>query len=411
MTNSYNKLINSLENKRLIIFGTGNYFKDFIWQYEELLDKVECALDNKYKHTGLLEIDKTAITVIPPQMIVNFDIDKYVILFCSKFVREMKEQLEQYIREEYEFYEYPLFTLDDPAGAKNLMARIIVPTLQIIRGNALMKSVLNMTGYVSEKEFEEGLISGRIVTIPRLVVVLTSRCTLRCKECENLMRHFKQPGELNVNLILLSLQRIINAVDILPCCELIGGEPFLSNNLVTVLHFLLKQNKVAKIEITTNGTVLPKAELVSLLKDKRICVYVSNYGNVIDQSRFISYMREHEIDLKILSQEQWIANGGTENRGRDDSALIQQYNKCLGGKVCKTLWEDKLFVCARAASLTALGCMGDEQALRIGTSTDLREEIVYFLCGSRAKACDYCDRDSGTERMVQPAEQIENKQH
>lgn len=409
MTNSYNKLIKSLENKRLIIFGTGNYFTDFIWQYEELLDKVECALDNKYKQTGLLETDKTAITVIPPQMIVNYDISKYVILFCSKYAKEMKEQLDHYIREGYEFYEYPLFTLDEPNDKKNLMARVVVPALHITREYDLMDAVLNITGCISEKEFREHLISGAVMTIPRLVVVLTSKCTLRCKECDNLMRHFRQPGELNVDVILESLKKIINAVDILPCCELIGGEPFLSNNLAAVLHFLLNQNKVAKIQITTNGTILPQTETLPMLKNKKICVRISDYGNVINQSRFINYMRENEIDLKILPQEQWIANGETENRGRNDGSLIQQYNKCLAGKVCKTLWEDKLFVCARAASLTALGCMGDEQALRVGASTDLREEIVDFLCGSKAKACGYCDIGSGMERMVQPAEQIENK--
>lgn len=406
MTNSYGELVKSLEAKKLIIFGAGRYFSEFSFWYQELLEKTECILDNQYEKGDFLRLGNLEIVVIPPRMVTGYDMSKYVVLFCSIYVAEMKKQLDRYIKEDYEYYTYPLFTLDEPMGDKNVIARVVDPAMKMIEAHNLFDDVLCLTKCSAREMFQQKLINRELVLIPRLVIVLTERCTLRCKECDNLMRHFKTPANLNAELIVDSLQKIIDAVDILPICELIGGEPFLADSLKQVLEFLLREEKVLRIEITTNGTILPKQEDISILRNNKVVVRLSDYSNIIDQNRFIDYMNEYGIRLELMQSGKWIANGSVGNRGRSAEKLMQQYNKCYSAKICKTLWENRLYVCARAASLTALGHMDKEQSLKIDATEDLREELWQFLCIPLIDACNYCDTDSGIEKMTEPAEQM-----
>lgn len=405
MTNSYGQLIRSLETKRLIIFGAGRYLREFAYRYHELINKIECVLDNKYQGNDIINLGDIDIRVAPPRQIMEYDVSKYVVLFCSRYAIEMKEQLDEYIKDTYESYVYPLLTLDIPMGEKNLSSRVIDPSMEIIEGHGLLDEVLRITGCSSEEKFIQKLIHKELIQLPRLVVVLTERCTLRCKECDNLMHHFKYPKELNDGVIMDSLRKIIDAVDVLPCCELIGGEPFLAGSLGRVIRFLLQEEKVMRIEITSNGTILPRQEHIPLLCNGKVTVRLSDYGNIVDQGRFIDCMKENRINLEIMPKGKWLANGSVEKRERSIDKLLQQYDRCSSGKICKTLWEDTLFVCARAASLAKLGCTGNEQALNVSESENLREDIFNFMCNPLVNACSFCDNESGEEQMVEPAEQ------
>lgn len=62
----------------------------------------------------------------------------------------------------------------------------------------------------------------------RLVVVLGTRCSLRCRDCNNLMPHFKPQKDLDINKIIESLEILTRNVSSILKCEFIGGEPFLS---------------------------------------------------------------------------------------------------------------------------------------------------------------------------------------
>ena len=47
------------------------------------------------------------------------------------------------------------------------------------------------TAFINEKreELRERLLAERKLILPRLVVIVTTKCTLRCRHCSNLMPH------------------------------------------------------------------------------------------------------------------------------------------------------------------------------------------------------------------------------
>lgn len=215
-------------------------------------------------------------------------------------------------------------------------------------------------------------------------------------------------GDLECKKIIVSMLKIIEALDFIPCVELIGGGPFLAQNLGRVLGFLLNQEKVLAVEITTNATIIPQEEILEQLKNPKVVVRISNYGNVVDQSRFLDCMGQNEIRYQTLaSQGRWVSPGGTTARNRDEGELVRQYYRCNSGYLCKTLWEDKIYPCARAASLAELGIVQDCPNISGLDKEGLWERLYSFYIVPSCGICDYCDMSIENPVYVEPAVQME----
>lgn len=417
LNNTYESLLEEAQTKRLIVFGCGRYFEYFVSCYPTLNEKIEFILDNagsrdRYNGNGL------SIPVIQPKEIKRFDREEYVIVFCSLQWREMKKQLDAILGCDYTLFHYPLDVDYRRNKALGIRHRIILPAVRSLRDHSTMKKALELTGTGSEEELIKDLERKEIHTIPRLVVVLTPKCSLRCKDCNNLMWAFSKTsvssGEgynLSTEKIIASLCSIMASMDFIPCVELIGGEPFVARHMDEVLGFLLGQEKVLAVEITTNATIIPREEILGQLKNPKVTVHVSDYGSVVDQGKFLDCMKENGICFKLLKLEgRWVSPGGTEARNRDGEELIRQYYRCSSGYLCKTLWEDKIYPCARAASLAELGIMQDCPRISgMGKEEpeELRERLYSFYVVPSCGPCDHCDLSVENPVYVEPAVQME----
>ena len=407
--NTVVNLRESLKERKLIVFGRGKYFQRFSEDYPEFLQMTECILDSNCemgeRHIFSCE---QSIPVIHPQEIRNYNMEKYVILYCSQYKEEMKEQLETIVEGNFISFYFPLYTGYDKYCEENVYERIVLPFFHIVNTKCKLEKALDILGLDSRAELGKKLKNLSIATIVRLPVILTSKCTLRCRNCSNLMGYFEHSADLEKEKILQSLDIILKHVDILPCCELIGGEPFAAKNLGEILEYVLAQDKILCVEITTNATIIPEERILSMLKNEKITVIVRNYGRVVNQKKFIEKLEEYGINIVFHSHEYWISVGGVEKRNRTEEELKLQYDSCGVGKTCKALWENKIFPCARAASLFHLGYMKNEQYLEIYDRDGIKEDIVEFLLDAKYNACDHCDMSFGKPVRIPIAEQVKS---
>lgn len=189
--NTYERLLEETQGKNLIVFGCGKYFEYFVSCYPTLSGKIEFILDNDrsreiYSHNDL------SIPIIQPEKIKKFGIKEYVIIFCSLQWREMKKQLDAILGCDYTHFHYPLDVDYRRNKALGIRHRIILPAVRSLKEHSTMKKALELTGTGSEEELIKDLERKEIHTIPRLVVVLTPKCSLRCKDCNNLMWAFSE---------------------------------------------------------------------------------------------------------------------------------------------------------------------------------------------------------------------------
>jgi hypothetical protein len=219
------------------------------------------------------------------------------------------------------------------------------------------------------------------------------------------MPHFKPQQDLDIETIIKSLNVLTANIGTVLKCELIGGEPFLSKNLKTALEYVIHNQAIDSIEITTNGTVIPQENVIPLLKNSKVLVRISDYGKQVNKEKILCFLDENNIKYTILDLGNWVSPGGIEKRNRDEETLCKYYERCPSGYYCKTLYEDKVFACARAASLFALGYMKEQEYVRVDNTLET-ECLKEFMLRKFSVACDYCDITIDNKEYVQPAEQM-----
>lgn len=406
MNNTYIELVEQLKKRKIIAFGCGGVFEKFMLRYPSMKDNISFFIDNNL--TGYKTIDGWGqLPVYAPSYLEKCDLDHYIIGFFTEKWEKMKNQVDSILNMEYEFFYYPLEIDYKIEKEISYQHRLIAPIMEVIGDGNLLDKTLELTGKTNRCSLLESLKNKEIYSIPRIPVVLTPKCTLKCKDCNNLMWKFQEYKELHSQKIINSLKAIIQQFDFVPCVELIGGEPFMASILKEILAFLCEEKKVLSIEITTNATVVPNDEIIDLLKNEKVIVRISDYSCVIKQDRFISSMEKNRIHYVELPMEWWISPGGTEKRGRKVESLVKQYYACASGYLCKTLWENKLYPCARAASLKELDIYADCAYVDLENQKKLRERIINFFLAPTCGACDYCDIALEHKNYVEPAIQMQ----
>ncbi|MCR4892437.1 MAG: radical SAM protein [Lachnospiraceae bacterium] len=247
------------------------------------------------------------------------------------------------------------------------------------------------------------------VVLSDAVIVLTTKCSLKCINCNNLMPCYRKPYDIPLKEVLWDIKRLISASDLIVKLTLIGGEPFLYPHLGKVLDAVLDNPKILYISLTTNGTILPSEELLQKLSHPKVVVQISDYGVKTQKvEKLHALLVEHGIASvpdKVVS---WVKPGGTEYRGKGRKQLCKEYQECFSSKYCRTLLKGKFYLCARGAHLSDLGYMKsshDEFNIRSKrTRTQFRKEFLRYLLSDYADACNYCDH--GLKITVKPGEQV-----
>ncbi|ENT7247856.1 radical SAM protein [Campylobacter lari] len=127
-----------------------------------------------------------------------------------------------------------------------------------------------MKKFYLKKYFEKRVLEGK-VDIPYLELVLTTRCTLRCESCNNLMQYFSPSNQYTCTLegIIESLELLLSKVDSIARVRIIGGEPLLFKDLPQLIDYLDAQKKILTFDILTNATIDFKEDLILRFKKSK----------------------------------------------------------------------------------------------------------------------------------------------
>lgn len=281
------------------------------------------------------------------------------------------------------------------------------------------------------------------VDIPYFELVLTTRCTMRCESCANLMQYFDSKNTYTCSLekILESLQVICNLVDSITYVRIIGGEPLLFKDIAKVAQALQKEPKIKSFDIVTNGTIIPNDELLSILSEShKSWISISDYSaspNLkvkLRTPQIIQKLQEYNVRYELLWQDStWFDPGRVYKRNRDKAEIIRNFRACM--KACVSVMSNEnfayrgnegggqeqsfahqsldnntplhamrfsearenpamghIFICPIASSLSRLKGLeefkGDFITLDSQTS---KADFRKFYAQDYFKACDYCD--------------------
>lgn len=401
------------ENKKIVCFGTGLMLEDAM-SNKDILERIVYLVDNNREKQGrnLLVLGREYSVYSPEEIVERLD-EQTVILITSGYYKEILNQLETMNGiDNTEIYSYPEIRVNLKKGSEEFFEKRILDEClkeyeELLVQFGIDKDKKNRLIEEKKKYILGSSVSERPVVLPRIMIMPTTKCNLRCKGCSSLLPLFDKPCDVEIDKIITDLKRFFAAID--QCIRItIGGEPFLYPRLKEVLEYLIDEQKVLGIIMITNSTILPKTEIIELMKNKKVMVEVSDYGHLEKMSRLITLLEKNDVYFKVLTEQKWTDMGGVQYRNRTQEELRFSYLNCEQSRIIKGVHDGKFFTCARCARMLALGVFKSERDY-FDLSDDseyIRGRIKEMYSYDYADACNYCDLGSLPTKVIDAGVQL-----
>lgn len=254
------------------------------------------------------------------------------------------------------------------------------------------------------------------VYINNLDFIVTTKCSLRCRDCSNLMQYYGHPENFSEIELKQNLQNLLIYVSHINELRVIGGEPFMNPKLADILKFIIDESKVKQITVYSNGTIFPSEEQWEILSNRKVILNYTDYGTKL--SRQIETIREEtaqrNVKVYFHKSEQWTKCAEIKKFNRSVAELRTLYNKCCA-KNLYTMMQGKIYTCpfiANAAKLGAIDVRSDEcfdVDNNMQTTEQGREKLRSLLYGKDYLfACDFCLGRPFDAEPIEPAIQIKS---
>jgi len=241
-------------------------------------------------------------------------------------------------------------------------------------------------------------------------ICLTEVCNLKCKECTSLMQCYTKPvhyqlEELKHYMALILKNRTFHAL------YLEGGEALLWKPLPEFLDFLCTFPNLLNIYLITNGTILPNDNLIKSLKNPKITLRISDYGDISKINELSEICKKHDIIYKIYLHK-WY-----ELSTFSKEPHAKEFQKRVFETCCKTqpyggyLKDGKIFCCPIQANMHGVGFFKSSKSDYLdlsNESSDIQNKLTNFFNNPKlCELCKHCDGRGFTGKEVPPAVQLE----
>ncbi len=386
-----------LGTKKIICLGTPLDIKDKIKTYNISPHQIECCCD--------VFMDSDCNTASPLFNVFDLshldtiDVSKYILLIVDSNVDQVKKHLRSlkiYNQSSViNCYKLPLNRRYYNNPDEVVAYRYTTPL-------AFWKEYcLKKVGIIDQAEHHKHCI-------PRVILVLTTKCNLRCKDCIALTPYYKNSYHVPLAILIRSIEKFLSDVEYCYCLELLGGEPFLYPDINELLNHLIMHDKISTIQITTNGLADIDDSTINLLKNKKVHVRISNYdiGNKEKQLSFQEKIKAAGINFWVQSDIAWLPIGNLHKRNENHQTLMDEYSLCFEGLNCKTILNGNLYSCTFASRIADLGIATDIEYIDLLNEAVTWNQLFSFWNMPYCSACDYCKMMDPNAQCISSALQV-----
>lgn len=260
----------------------------------------------------------------------------------------------------------------------------------------------------------------------RIGLCVSAKCNLKCKLCAAYAPYYENPVTFSIECLKQIVDEYFKVVDYVNVFTVTGGEPMIYKDIAEIIRYIATYcDSIGKLEIITNGTVLPNENTLDVFKSvKNLDVLIDNYGEnksvraqelaALLEGENIGYrLRNYTFENPHCSG--WVDFGNHELKHYSEIDVKNTFKKCVySGKFgfCNTIFGGKLYLCAKSKRVEEVGVKArrKEEYIDFLDATmsieEKRERIRGFAKLEYLEACAYCNglcEDS--ERFI-PAEQM-----
>lgn len=235
------------------------------------------------------------------------------------------------------------------------------------------------------------------VCLKYVEIPITTNCTLKCRECCNLIQYYQKPYMVDSDRLIEDVQKLTKAVDGIHMLRILGGEPLLHRDLAKILEKLAADKKIREIQVVTNGTLLFSDHVIDVMqKYPQISVDISNYEEKSTRKiELAGQLKENHITYYTQKDRIfWKASADAGMRNRTVEQLKEVLAQCAMDYI--SMLNGKLHLCPRSAHGMDLKIMDDNpndyvNIRDMDSAGTIRRRLYELLHVKSILACDYCD--------------------
>lgn len=256
--------------------------------------------------------------------------------------------------------------------------------------NPLMKTRLDIYKKSHEVYFDKEKTYMRSVD-----VMITTRCSLKCVSCSNLMQYYKEPKNSEQDNTLAALEILNKSVDHISEFRVIGGEPLMNRDWEKIVQGIIEKNPERKVFIYTNGTIAPKDDKLELFKgNQNINFVITEYGKLSrNLNNLHNQLDKFEINYSSTLADNWVDCSTIKHHKRTVAENKEVFKQCCV-KYLYTLLDGKLYRCPFIANAAKLKAIPDNPADYVdlfSKNQDVKIQIKRLVkAASFFPGCDFC---------------------
>lgn len=252
-------------------------------------------------------------------------------------------------------------------------------------------------------------------SLKTMCIVVTEKCTLRCKECMSFIPYYKNPKHCDWEEMERALDLLLEITDF-EYVTIEGGETFLYPHMDKLINKLKNHPNCRCIYPITTATIIPDEKTLEALSDPKVNVWMSNYGSVSRRfDELCKVFDDHNVK-HVTKLQPWkkIADIKYHERTEDENQDI--YDNCCKSDGNPFLLHGKLYKCQFEANIDNLGLVPEMKRECVNlldsskSKQELLDEIIEFYTRENyIDACRFCNGRGYTSEDVPIAEQWEGK--
>lgn len=151
------------------------------------------------------------------------------------------------------------------------------------------------------------------INIIQVNTAVTTFCTLNCKNCNMFVPHYNrdQRHHYTFEEMKKDIDCLTQFVDYIFLYSFLGGEPFLNKELKYIIEYVgtIYKDRIGKLALTTNGTLIPDIETLKILKQYHVHVSISDYSEQVPYenklTKLIETLEEYGIAYTRNRMTEW----------------------------------------------------------------------------------------------------------
>ena len=201
--------------------------------------------------------------------------------------------------------------------AKKNRIKIVVATMHGAYNE--IADELQKYGFIKDKDFciferfaqEWNLRWQNRCVLAKIDSVITSRCTLRCRNCNIFVSHTENNEDIPIESLKENFDVFFESVDFVYEYTLLGGEPLKHINIDEIISFLGDKygDRIGKINLISNGTVVPSRQTLEIIKKYNVSIHISDYSKAINYSEKLgkldNLLNKEGVEHYIIPNNVW----------------------------------------------------------------------------------------------------------